>query len=234
MVYPRKRDERASSLFFFNSGNELVTRINQVVCLGKRGQRLSRLFRINRTLGKARSFRASFALVTLHRVMILTQAYRRKRSTAAYNVHAGKEHENIFDVGGMDFGNLRTRKDIKSKKLRLWLAALFSQVVLPVRSTCKEEAPRPYGLLHGSPARELQSPPTWQPFWLLLSKFWNARIESDPVAGSTKRSFFNPKVQPGSPLIRGTAEACRSRHVRARTQPPKLETNCRRTCRPAA
>src|SRR5712664_3429305 len=38
--------------------------------------------------------------------------------------------------------------------------------------------------LHSSPAGELQSPPAWQPFWLLLSKFWNAQIESALASGS--------------------------------------------------
>src|SRR5467141_3474425 len=50
-----KRDGIASSLFSFNTGKELVAKINHVVCPGKRGRRLSRLFRITGNLGRGRA-----------------------------------------------------------------------------------------------------------------------------------------------------------------------------------
>src|SRR5712664_2355909 len=70
-----KRDGIARSLFLLNGGNELVARRNLAVGPGKRGRRLSRHFRITGNLGRgrARRFRASFALAALHNYTILTQ-----------------------------------------------------------------------------------------------------------------------------------------------------------------
>ena len=58
----------------------------------------------------------------------------------------------------MNFRNRRTRNGIKLKKLQLYVVARFD--IHPTLSS--------------SPARELQSAPTWQPFSLMLSKFCGA------------------------------------------------------------
>src|SRR5467141_804226 len=70
-----KRDGIASRLFLLNSGKELVAKINHVVGPGKRGGIVSGHFRITGNLGRgrARGFRASFALAALHNYTILTQ-----------------------------------------------------------------------------------------------------------------------------------------------------------------
>src|SRR6266478_3765784 len=85
-----KRDGIASRLFLLNSGNELVAKINHVVCPGKPGGRASSPFRINGNPGRARSFRASFALAALHIHTILSQTLETELSAAPESAPNGK------------------------------------------------------------------------------------------------------------------------------------------------
>src|SRR5467141_125203 len=90
VVCPGKRGGIVTGLFHLNRGNELVASRSLAVCLGKRGRRASSPFRINGNPGRARSFRASFALAALHNYTILSQTLETELSAAPESAPNGK------------------------------------------------------------------------------------------------------------------------------------------------
>src|SRR6266481_2420892 len=98
VVCPGKRGGIATGLFHLNGGSELVARMGLAVCLGKRGGRASSRFRINGNPGRARSFRASFALAALHNYTILSQTLETELSAAPESAPNGKV-DKIFLAG---------------------------------------------------------------------------------------------------------------------------------------
>ncbi len=95
VVCPGKRGGIATGLFHLNGGSELVARMGLAVYLGKRGGRASSRFRINGNPGRARSFRASFALAALHIHTILPQRLETELSAAPESAPIAKE-DKIF------------------------------------------------------------------------------------------------------------------------------------------
>src|SRR2546422_965251 len=91
---------------------------------------------------------------------------------------------------------------------------LAAELALPDESVRK-------GALSRSPVRELQSLPTWQPSLANAIQVLRCEDRDHSCVRPSWELILESEGARGSAVIRGTAGACRSRHVRAKTWPPE-------------
>src|SRR5467141_3307056 len=96
--------------------------------------------------------------------------------------------------GGHELRDTSDTERHQTKEVTTLSACPASAFVKSSGSCRKEEVPRCKGVLRSSPAGELQSPPNWQPVWLLLSNSRDAHTGSALASGPGSQ-FFNPKVR---------------------------------------